>query len=85
MRGGWTQRLRDSGSRRVAAAGSRAVHPNLFSAPQRPLPRETCSVLPAWDSIDPVLKMSLALKAPVIVIVVPLDSKGVSAEGRSLG
>lgn len=61
------------------------MHPNLLSAPQRPLPRETCSVLPAWDSMDHVLKLSRALMAPVIVTVVPLDSKGVSAEGRSLG
>lgn len=74
MRRGWTQRLRDSGSRRVAAAGSRAVHPNLLSAPQRPLPQETCSVLPAWDSMDPVLKLSRALVAPVIVTVVPFYS-----------
>ena len=60
------------------------MHPNLLSAPQLPLPQETCSVPPVCSLVDSVrtLKMSHALRVPLVVIKVTWVSKEVSAEDQ---
>lgn len=68
---------RDKGLRvtkKVAAGRSRAVHPNLLSAPQLPLSPETCSVLPVLSCLDPAQRTLILLpapRAPFVVTVVP--------------
>lgn len=61
------------------------MHPNLLFTPQLFLTQETWHVLSVWDSEEPVyltLKLSSALRAPLIVTTVTLNSMDVSTEGQ---